>query len=107
MPFGVFWLTLFLIGRPPFGGATESDILARVTAGKYSTRPIFDSCKSQREAQCVENLIRHMLMFGASMRYTAQQCLDHEFIAKMSQTTELGKQLPVLESAINNMIHFQ
>lgn len=41
------------------------------------------------------------------MRYTAQQCLDHEFIAKMSQPAELGKQLPVLESAINNMIHFQ
>ncbi|XP_055389023.1 LOW QUALITY PROTEIN: calcium-dependent protein kinase 4-like [Condylostylus longicornis] len=100
-------LYILITGRPPFGGATESDILARVTAGKYSLGHFSIPAKSQREAQCVENLIRHMLMFVPSMRYTAQQCLDHEFIAKMSQPTELGKQLPLLESAINNMIHFQ
>lgn len=70
-----------------------------------------------------------MLMFVPSMRYTAQQvskicvvllrfntpvsffrklqCLDHEFIAKMCANENFPKELPILESAINNMIRFQ
>lgn len=100
-------LYILITGRPPFGGATEADILARVSTGKYSTRPIFDSVKSHREAQCVESLIRHMSMFVPSMRYSAQQCLDHEFITKLCAEPELPRELPLLESAINNMIQFQ
>eukprot|EP01071_Lankesteria_metandrocarpae_P008096 Lankesteria_metandrocarpae@DN4865_c2_g1_i2.p1 len=94
-------LYILLSGCPPFYGSTEFEILKRVEHGKYT----FNLPQWRKVSESAKDLIRKMLTYTPACRSTALECLDHEWLKKMTDTAL--SELPALESTMQNMKQFQ
>eukprot|EP00922_Rhytidocystis_sp_ex-Travisia-forbesii_P065500 GHVS01097320.1.p1 GENE.GHVS01097320.1~~GHVS01097320.1.p1 ORF type:complete len:504 (-),score=61.19 GHVS01097320.1:558-2069(-) len=95
-------LYILLSGCPPFNGANESEILKKVEKGKYT----FDMPQWKKVSESVKELIRKMLTYVPSMRISAREALEHEWIRKMT-ADNVPVDVPSLEASITNMRQFQ
>ena len=93
-------LYIMLCGRPPFNGATEEQIIARVKQGMWSFKgeiwsDISDSAK---------DLIEKLMCKDVNRRLTAVEALAHPWIkskVKTSYNADLATQ------AVNNLMNFK
>ena len=69
---------ILLCGYPPFYGENDSDVLARVKLGKFT----FVSADWKNVSNDACDLITKMLKKEAATRATAQQALEHVWIAE-------------------------
>ena len=76
-------LYIMINGKPPFTGATSSEIL-----GKAARAQVFFPEKQWRNvSQEAKDLILKMLERDPTKRYTAKQCLDHPWFQKNGDTS--------------------
>jgi len=68
---------VMLCGYPPFFGETDADVLAKVRLGNFS----FNAADWKNISEDAKNLIRLLLKMNPRDRYTAEQTLNHEWIA--------------------------
>jgi calcium-dependent protein kinase len=67
---------IMLCGKPPFGGKTNKDIIAKVLNGKYSMQSsVWNSVSAE-----AKDIITKILERSADMRLTAQEAFDHPWI---------------------------
>lgn len=95
-------LYILLSGCPPFNGANEYEILRKVEKGKYT----FDLPQCKNVSDSAKDLIRRMLTYVPSMRISAREALEHEWVKKMS-AEDHKVELPSLEASVLNMRQFQ
>eukprot|EP01055_Gregarina_sp_Pseudo9_P005901 Gregarina_sp_Pseudo_9__5900@NODE_932_length_2053_cov_149_630089_g874_i0_p1_GENE_NODE_932_length_2053_cov_149_630089_g874_i0NODE_932_length_2053_cov_149_630089_g874_i0_p1_ORF_typecomplete_len561_score109_39Pkinase/PF00069_25/1_6e83Pkinase_Tyr/PF07714_17/9_3e53EFhand_7/PF13499_6/7_5e13EFhand_7/PF13499_6/7_1e16EFhand_1/PF00036_32/0_0013EFhand_1/PF00036_32/0_00019EFhand_1/PF00036_32/1_1e05EFhand_1/PF00036_32/8_4e08EFhand_6/PF13405_6/0_00083EFhand_6/PF13405_6/4_8EFhand_6/PF13405_6/2_3e08EFhand_6/PF13 len=95
-------LYILLCGYPPFGGASDQEILKRVEKGKFS----FDPAEWGNISSDVKDLIKHMLEYDPARRISAEEALRHKWIKKMSDKRDAKVEAPVLFNALNNMRKF-
>mmetsp|Transcript_22174 Transcript_22174/g.48488 ORF Transcript_22174/g.48488 Transcript_22174/m.48488 type:complete len:507 (-) Transcript_22174:191-1711(-) len=69
---------VMLCGYPPFFGDTDAEVLAKVKLGNYS----FNASDWKHVSEDAKNLIRHLIEMDPQKRFTAEQTLRHEWIAK-------------------------
>eukprot|EP00921_Rhytidocystis_pertsovi_P007481 GHVQ01012439.1.p1 GENE.GHVQ01012439.1~~GHVQ01012439.1.p1 ORF type:complete len:461 (-),score=60.74 GHVQ01012439.1:2155-3537(-) len=94
-------LYILLSGCPPFNGANEYDILKKVEKGKYT----FDLPQFKKVSEQAKDLIRKMLTYVPSMRISAREALEDEWIKMIEGDSKVD--LPCLEASITNMRQFQ
>ena len=91
---------ILLCGYPPFNGETDNEILAKIKSGKF-TFP--DEEWGSLSSDC-KDLIKCMLEYDPKKRYSAQQCLSHNWLtlnkSNKAPDTNLTKR------ALNNMKKF-
>eukprot|EP01054_Gregarina_sp_Poly1_P004951 Gregarina_sp_Poly_1__4950@NODE_2622_length_1908_cov_606_836502_g156_i1_p1_GENE_NODE_2622_length_1908_cov_606_836502_g156_i1NODE_2622_length_1908_cov_606_836502_g156_i1_p1_ORF_typecomplete_len602_score110_63Pkinase/PF00069_25/3_8e83Pkinase_Tyr/PF07714_17/2e52EFhand_7/PF13499_6/1_2e12EFhand_7/PF13499_6/9e16EFhand_1/PF00036_32/0_0016EFhand_1/PF00036_32/0_00017EFhand_1/PF00036_32/9_7e06EFhand_1/PF00036_32/9_2e08EFhand_6/PF13405_6/0_00035EFhand_6/PF13405_6/4_2EFhand_6/PF13405_6/1_7e08EFhand_6/PF13405 len=95
-------LYILLCGYPPFGGASDQEILKRVEKGKFA----FDPAEWGSISSDVKDLIKQMLEYDPARRISAEEALRHKWIRKMSDKREAKVEAPVLFNALNNMRKF-
>ena len=71
-------LYLMLTGVPPFNGADDDEILAKVRQGKYSIETLIDAGASDDAMDFITKLME----FDKSKRLTAEQAQSHPWILK-------------------------
>ena len=94
-------LYILLSGSPPFFGNTEQSILERVQSGRYS----FSAAVWKNVSKDAKDLIKNMLFFVPSMRWSAQQVLDSDWIRTNAVTDK--SDLPALEATLSNIRKFR
>ncbi|XP_026190356.1 calcium-dependent protein kinase 4 [Cyclospora cayetanensis] len=95
-------LYILLSGCPPFNGANEFDILKKVEKGKFT----FDLPQWKKVSEPAKDLIRKMLAYVPTMRISARDALEHEWLKKTDADTD-SIDVPSLESTILNIRQFQ
>nr|3HX4_A Chain A, Calmodulin-domain protein kinase 1 [Toxoplasma gondii] len=95
-------LYILLSGCPPFNGANEYDILKKVEKGKYT----FELPQWKKVSESAKDLIRKMLTYVPSMRISARDALDHEWIQTYTKE-QISVDVPSLDNAILNIRQFQ
>ncbi|KAL8272027.1 hypothetical protein Esti_004151 [Eimeria stiedai] len=95
-------LYILLSGCPPFNGANEFEILKKVEKGKYT----FDLPQWKKVSEPAKDLIRKMLTYVPTMRISARDALEHEWLKTADGATE-SIDVPSLESTILNIRQFQ
>eukprot|EP00918_Siedleckia_nematoides_P015026 GHVU01032597.1.p1 GENE.GHVU01032597.1~~GHVU01032597.1.p1 ORF type:complete len:371 (+),score=89.90 GHVU01032597.1:204-1316(+) len=96
-------LYILLSGCPPFYGSSEYEILKRVETGKYS----FNLPQWKKVSEMAKDLIRRMLTYVPSMRITAREALEHEWVKSMTQNEAVSHDISNLEATMKNMRQFQ
>lgn len=97
-------LYILLCGYPPFGGASDQEILKRVEKGKFS----FDPAEWSQISSDVKDLIRAMLEYDPARRITAADALGHRWIKKWTSVSASAQaDAPLLISSLNNMKKFR
>lgn len=77
-------LYVLLVGFPPFYGDTDSEVFARVEAGRYEFQsPWWDSVST-----CAKSLVRAMLTLNPKERITAADVLKHPWIIDPTRCNE-------------------
>ena len=77
-------LYILLSARPPFGGESDSEIMEKVSKGKYDLKsPPFDTISQE-----AKDLIQSCLTMEVSKRISAEEALKHPFL-KMNKAKEL------------------
>mmetsp|Transcript_41543 Transcript_41543/g.90510 ORF Transcript_41543/g.90510 Transcript_41543/m.90510 type:complete len:515 (-) Transcript_41543:136-1680(-) len=76
-------LYLLLSGHPPFTGETEGEIIGKVRVGHVSL--IGPAWKVVSGA--AKDLVRWTLKLNTAVRFTAEQCLNHEWIRDIATGT--------------------
>mmetsp|Transcript_10679 Transcript_10679/g.25402 ORF Transcript_10679/g.25402 Transcript_10679/m.25402 type:complete len:524 (+) Transcript_10679:28-1599(+) len=77
-------LYVLLSGEPPFVGETEGEIIGKVRVGKVSL--IGPAWKSVSGA--AKDLVRWTLKLNTAVRFSAEQCLNHEWIKDAATLTK-------------------
>eukprot|EP01053_Blabericola_migrator_P011547 Blabericola_migrator_1__11546@NODE_68_length_15625_cov_137_110426_g61_i0_p4_GENE_NODE_68_length_15625_cov_137_110426_g61_i0NODE_68_length_15625_cov_137_110426_g61_i0_p4_ORF_typecomplete_len563_score127_98Pkinase/PF00069_25/5_1e83Pkinase_Tyr/PF07714_17/8_7e53EFhand_7/PF13499_6/7_6e03EFhand_7/PF13499_6/3_8e12EFhand_7/PF13499_6/7_1e16EFhand_1/PF00036_32/0_0015EFhand_1/PF00036_32/0_00016EFhand_1/PF00036_32/1_1e05EFhand_1/PF00036_32/8_5e08EFhand_6/PF13405_6/0_00032EFhand_6/PF13405_6/3_9EFhand_6/PF134 len=95
-------LYILLCGYPPFGGASDQEILKRVEKGKF----VFDPAEWGTISSDVKDLIKQMLEYDPARRISAEEALRHKWIRKMADKRDAKVETPVLFNALNNMRKF-
>ncbi|KAL8456151.1 hypothetical protein Emag_000036 [Eimeria magna] len=95
-------LYILLSGCPPFNGANEFEILKKVEKGKYT----FDLPQWKKVSEPAKDLIRKMLTYVPTMRITARDALEHDWLKTADAAAE-SIDVPSLESTILNIRQFQ
>nr|4YSJ_A Chain A, Calmodulin-like domain protein kinase [Eimeria tenella]4YSJ_B Chain B, Calmodulin-like domain protein kinase [Eimeria tenella]4YSM_A Chain A, Calmodulin-like domain protein kinase [Eimeria tenella]4YSM_B Chain B, Calmodulin-like domain protein kinase [Eimeria tenella]4YUQ_A Chain A, Calmodulin-like domain protein kinase [Eimeria tenella]4YUQ_B Chain B, Calmodulin-like domain protein kinase [Eimeria tenella]4YZB_A Chain A, Calmodulin-like domain protein kinase [Eimeria tenella]4YZ len=95
-------LYILLSGCPPFNGANEFDILKKVEKGKFT----FDLPQWKKVSEPAKDLIRKMLAYVPTMRISARDALEHEWLKTTDAATD-SIDVPSLESTILNIRQFQ
>ena len=94
-------LYILLSARPPFGGDNDTEIMKRVTTGKYDlTAPPFDNCSKE-----VKDLIKSLLIMEPYKRISAETALNHPWF-KNNKSQELFNQIKdtsVITTFIDNL----
>lgn len=72
---------ILLCGYPPFNGATEEEIIARVTEGTYC----IDDEDWDDISDSAKDLIKQLLAYNPTDRITAQKAIKHPWIVNMSK----------------------
>lgn len=81
-------LYILLSARPPFGGDNDTEIMQRVSTGKYElSSPPFDNCSKE-----VKDLIKSLLVMDTNKRISAEQALNHPWF-KTNKSKELFNQI--------------
>ena len=81
-------LYILLSARPPFGGDNDTEIMQRVSTGKYDlSSPPFDNCSKE-----VKDLIKSLLVMDTNKRISAEQALNHPWF-KTNKSKELFNQI--------------
>lgn len=96
-------LYILLSGCPPFNGANEYEILKKVEKGKYT----FDLAQWKKVSESAKDLIRKMLTYVPSMRISAREALEHQWIKKYANADIDKIDVPCLETTITNFRQFQ
>lgn len=71
-------LYIMLSGKPPFGGRTDKDILAKVAKGEYS----LGGEVWKKRSDDAKDLIRGLMCKDPSKRLTAQAALKHKWLER-------------------------
>ena len=67
---------ILLCGYPPFGGTNDSEILKKISAGRFTFQsPDWDSISQE-----AKNLIENLLRMEPGARFDARQALNHPWI---------------------------
>ena len=81
-------LYILLSARPPFGGDNDTEIMKRVTTGKYDlTNQPFDQCSKE-----VKDLIKNLLVMEPQKRISAEAALNHPWF-KNNKSQEMFNQI--------------
>ena len=81
-------LYILLSARPPFGGDNDTEIMKRVSTGRYDlTAPPFDTCSKE-----VKALIKSLLVMDVNKRMSAEEALAHPWF-KINKSKELFNQI--------------
>lgn len=93
-------LFILLSGKPPFDGASDKEITARVKTGQYSMNdPIWDQISEQ-----AKNLIRKMLTVDFKQRIYAREALEHSWFKTASSEPVVDRKL--MKDALDNLKGF-
>ena len=68
-------LYILISGVPPFNGPSEQDILEKVRQGKYN----FNRKQFEMASNEVKDLIQKILQKNPTKRYSASDCLNHDW----------------------------
>ena len=91
---------ILLSGKPPFDGATDKEITAKVAAGQYSmSDPIWGQI-----SEAAKNLIRRMLTVDYAKRVYARDALEHDWFKQASTTPLVDRTL--MKEALDNLKGF-
>ena len=92
---------ILLCGYPPFNGETDKDIMKAVKKGE------FDFPKEEWDvvSNTAKDLIKKMLTYDPKKRYSALDCLSHDFFKKNESKEKNNNQLA--KSAFDNMKKFK
>ena len=69
-------LYIMLSGKVPFPGESNKEIIENVLKGKFH----FNHDEFKNVSEDAKDLIRHLLTFEASQRYTAEEAYNHKWI---------------------------
>lgn len=69
-------LYILMCGYPPFFGHSEAEVLSKVRKGTYS----FDSNDWNKVSIQAKDLIRRMLFYDPSIRISATEAIQHQWI---------------------------
>ena len=93
-------LYILLSGKPPFDGASDKEITARVSTGQYSmSDPIWSQISDQ-----AKNLIRKMLTLDHKKRIYARDALEHSWFKTASKEPVIDHNL--MKEALDNLKGF-
>lgn len=88
---------MLLGGRPPFCAATNDGVRTRIKWGKFKfTSPFFDAVSDQ-----AKDFISKLMQVSVSKRLTAEQALNHPWLAKEKS------QEPLNPTVVVNLIRFR
>jgi len=90
-------LYILLCGYPPFGGASDNEILQKVKKAKFR----FDEEDWSKISEDAKDLIRKMLVKDPSERISAAEALKHPWMTKNAAVN------PLNTKAINNLTQFR
>jgi calcium-dependent protein kinase len=72
---------IVLSGTPPFNGNSDSEIMKKVKAGKYS----FDIPEFKNISEKARDFISKLLTVDPEKRVSAEQALQHSWILEMGE----------------------
>ncbi len=82
---------ILLYGVPPFGGNTDDEIIENVISGKFffpdeiRRHSSSKSCNKNKVSPEAKDLIRKLINKNVEERYSAQQALDHPWLANFDE----------------------
>lgn len=91
---------VLLCGYPPFFGESDAEVLSKVRLGNFS----FHQADWKNVSEDAKNLIRMLLKMNPRDRYTAEQALNHDWIAKKAPNSS---DVPLQQSALDNLRGFR
>jgi len=91
---------VLLCGYPPFHGDTDSDVLQKVKLGNFSFHP----SDWKNVSEDAKNLIRLLLKMSPKERYTAEQSLNHVWVASKAPRAQ---DVPLSTGLVNNLRSFR
>jgi calcium-dependent protein kinase len=90
-------LFILISGVPPFDGPTEQKILEAVIEGNYK----FKHPEWTHTSPEVKNLINHMLAYDPMDRFSAKECLEHNWFKILEEndtSSTPNRRSPVLKN---------
>jgi len=91
-----------LSGIPPFNGASDQEIMKKVKLGKFSfADPIWNNISDQ-----AKDFITQLLIKDQQKRPSANEALQHPWIAQANQLTKENVSSDVAMSALTNLQNF-
>jgi len=78
-------LYILLCGSPPFYGSNDNEIYKKITSGKYSMKGV----EWGEISTDAKDLIKNLLVKDYTSRYSANQALNHPWIKKMKEATDV------------------
>lgn len=91
---------VMLCGYPPFFGETDAEVLSKVRLGNFS----FNQADWKNVSEDAKELIRCLLKMNPRDRYTAEQALNHAWIAKKAPK---AKDVNLQENFVDNLRSFR
>merc|ERR1740121_3181598 len=91
---------VLLCGYPPFHGETDADVLAKVRGGQFS----FALPDWKNISEDAKDLIRLLLKMNPKERYTAEQALNHVWVASKAPRS---LDVPLGDQVMSNMRTFR
>merc|ERR1719291_1578291 len=91
---------VMLCGYPPFFGETDAEVLSKVRLGNFS----FNAADWKNVSEDAKNLIRLLLKMNPRDRYTAEQTLNHEWIANKAPK---AKNISLQSSLVDKLRNFR
>ena len=94
---------------PPFNGDTDTDIMKAVKKGKFDYPSNVHNFISiideewENISKEAKDLINNMLKYNPKERFSAQDCLSHQWFKNMNQDAKKT----ISFSAVENMKHFK
>ena len=73
-------LYMFLVGKPPFNGKTNDEIVNSIQTSNYDE----NNPKLITHSEEVQNLIKHLLDKDINKRFSAKEALNHEWFKKFN-----------------------
>ena len=77
-------LYVLLVGYPPFTGETPEELFENIKKGEFS----MDETSWKSISSNAKSLVKKLLEYDSSLRYTAQEALDHPWINQKNHEEE-------------------
>lgn len=94
---------ILLSGYLPFGGNGAAEVFEKVQAGEYN----FSQKEWKKVSKEAMDLISKMLQVDTKKRYTAEQCLKHEWFIKAGEFKNDSDKDPLDPDMITNLLSFK